>query len=63
MIGVWSDGWRLTPRGQITAQSFHVPGEDAQFAITGGTRRYRRVGGVVDYSAAGIVEVLRIQYL
>ena len=50
-------------RGQITAQGFHVPGEDAQFAITGGTGRYRRVGGIVDYSAAGIVAVIRIQYL
>ncbi len=50
-------------RGQITAQGFHVPGEDAQVAITGGTGRYRRVGGVIDYSAAGIVVVLRIQYL
>ena len=49
-------------RGQITAQGFHVPGEDAQFAITGGTGRYQRVGGVVSYSAAGIVVVIRIQY-
>ena len=50
-------------RGQITAQGFHVPGEDAQFAITGGTGRYRNAGGVVDYSAAGIVVVLRIVHL
>ena len=31
--------------------------------MAGGTGRYRRVGGLIDYSAAGIVVVLRIQYL
>ena len=60
----WQCAVTLTLRGgQITAQGFHVPGEDAQFAITGGTGRYQRVGGVLDYSAAGIVVVLRIVHL